>query len=151
VLTSNPTKPFWRQKSLAEMTRSEWEALCDGCGRCCLQKYENKKTGKVKYTCVSCYLLDIQTCRCKDYGERTRLVPDCEVIRPANIHKLRWLPKTCAYRRLAAGKDLADWHPLISGSVETIHGSGISVRSFARSEESVHPDDVEASIMDAFL
>lgn len=142
--------PFWERKPLAKLAADEWEALCDGCGRCCLQKFENRKTGKVKFTCVACYLLDIQSCRCKDYGDRIRRVPDCLVITPGLIRKLRWLPKTCAYRLLAEGKALADWHPLLSGTSETVHSSGISVRAFAISEEYVHPDDLEAHMIDAF-
>ena len=146
---SDQTQPFWKRKSLEQMSATEWEALCDGCGRCCLQKFQNKKTGKVKYTYVSCYLLDIQTCRCKAYNNRFHLVRECIVMRPTNIHQLRWLPNTCAYRRLANGKSLPDWHPLISGTRDSVHSKGISVRTFAISEEYVHPDDLEAYILEA--
>jgi uncharacterized cysteine cluster protein YcgN (CxxCxxCC family) len=134
---------FWKTLSLAQMTRRQWESLCDGCGRCCLQKYQDGKTGKVTYTWVSCYLLDTRTCQCTDYDHRTILVPECLVLTPQQIPKLRWLPKTCAYRRLAEGKDLAPWHPLVSGDPESVHRAGISVRDKAISEENVHPEDVD--------
>jgi uncharacterized cysteine cluster protein YcgN (CxxCxxCC family) len=134
---------FWKSTALTEMTRAQWESLCDGCGRCCLQKLENRKTGKVYYTWVACYLLDTQTCRCTAYDMRTILVPGCQILTPENIHQFRWLPKTCAYLRLAQGKDLADWHPLLSGRRNSVHAAGISVRDKAISEICIHPDDVE--------
>jgi hypothetical protein len=135
--------PFWETTPLGRMSDEQWESLCDGCGRCCLQKFQDGKTGKVTYTRVACYLLDTRTCRCTDYNHRTILVPDCLVLTPTQIPKLRWLPKTCAYRRLAEGKDLAAWHPLVSGDRESIHRAGISVRDKAISEVNVHPDDVD--------
>ena len=136
-------QPFWKTMALEQMRRVQWEALCDGCGRCCLQKFQDGKTGKVTYTWVSCYLLDTQACRCADYGNRTTLVPDCLVLTPEQIPRLRWLPNTCAYRRLSEGKDLHDWHPLVSGDPESIHRAGISVRDKAISEVYVHPEDVD--------
>lgn len=139
----NSSIPFWQTKSLIEMSRPEWESLCDGCGRCCLQKLENQKTGKVYYTWVSCYLLDTQTCRCTDYELRTVLVPDCQILKPNNIKKFKWLPSTCAYKLLWQGKPLFDWHPLVSGSSESVHTAGISIRDKAISEEYIHPDDVD--------
>jgi uncharacterized cysteine cluster protein YcgN (CxxCxxCC family) len=92
---------------LEQMSREQWESLCDGCGRCCLQKFQDGKTGKVTYTWVSCYLLDVQGCHCTDYGNRTTLVPTCLVLTPQQIPHLRWLPRTCAYRRLSEGRELA--------------------------------------------
>lgn len=133
---------FWIGKTLAQLTPSQWERLCDGCGRCCLQKLKNPTTGKVSYTWVSCYLLDVETGRCSDYELRHVLVPDCLKLEPANILKLRWLPRTCAYRRIAEGKALPDWHPLITGDPESVVTAGISVRRRAISEEHVHPDDL---------
>ena len=136
-------QPFWKTMALKQMSRVQWESLCDGCGRCCLQKMQDGKTGKVTYTWVSCYLLDVQACRCADYGNRTTLVPQCLVLTPEQIPRLRWLPKTCAYRRLSEGKDLDAWHPLISGDPESVHRAGISVRDKAISEVYVHPEDVD--------
>lgn len=135
--------PFWIEKTLDELTQEQWEALCDGCGRCCLQKLKNPTTGKVHYTWVACYLLDVATCRCSDYELRHILVPDCIELKPGNIQKLRWLPKTCAYRLVAERKPLPDWHPLVSGTPDSVHIAGISVLHRAVSEEHVHPDDWE--------
>jgi len=136
-------QPFWKTIPLEKMRRQQWESLCDGCGRCCLQKFQNGKTGKVTYTWVACYLLDTWACRCNDYPHRTTRVPGCLVLTPKQIPRLRWLPKTCAYRRLAQGKDLAPWHPLVSGDPDSVHRAGISVRDKAISEVHVHPEDVE--------
>lgn len=120
--------PFWRRKKLAEMTREEWESLCDGCAKCCLIKLEDEDTGQVDYTDIACRLLDLGTCRCTNYPARSRLVPDCIVLTPAKTARFDWLPTTCAYRLIAEGKDLAWWHPLVSGDPETVHRAGISVR-----------------------
>ncbi len=133
---------FWVGKTLAQLTVSQWEALCDGCGRCCLQKLKNPTTGKVDYTWVCCYLLDIETGRCSDYELRHILVPDCLRLEPSNIPKLRWLPRSCAYRLVAEGKALPEWHPLITGDPESVYTAGISIRQRAISEEHVHPDDL---------
>lgn len=121
-------EPYWRTKTLEEMTRSEWEALCDGCARCCLIKLEDEETGKIAYTDIACRLLDIGTCRCSRYRRRLRLVPQCVELTPAEVRELDWLPSTCAYRLVAEGRDLAWWHPLVSGDPETVHKAGISVR-----------------------
>lgn len=144
-------QPFWTAMALQRMSRAQWESLCDGCGRCCLQKFQDGKTGKVTYTWVSCYLLDTQACRCSDYGNRNTLVPGCLVLTPQQIPRLRWLPKTCAYRRLSEGKDLEDWHPLVSGDPESVHQAGISVRGKAICEVHVHPQDVEFYALDQRL
>ena len=120
--------PYWRTKTLEEMTRAEWEALCDGCARCCLIKLEDDDTGEIAYTDIACRLLDIGTCRCTRYRKRLRLVPQCVELTPEEVRKLDWLPSTCAYRLVAEGRDLAWWHPLVSGDPETVHKAGISVR-----------------------
>jgi hypothetical protein len=134
--------PFWKRKTLAQMTAAEWESLCDGCGRCCLVKLEDEDTGKIHFTDVACRLFDSETCRCKDYANRTRKVDDCVQLTPENIGELTWLPKTCAYRMLDEGKDLAWWHPLVSGDPETVVEAGISMRGRTISEEHVHPMDL---------
>lgn len=139
--------PFWRRKTLAMMTPDEWEALCDGCGRCCLLKLEDEDTAEVLYTDVACRLLDARTCRCRDYPRRTRHVPGCVVLSPENLERLDWMPSTCAYRLLHEGKDLPDWHPLVSGSPETVHEAGISVRGRVGREDEVADEDLEDRIV----
>ncbi|MEZ5757779.1 MAG: YcgN family cysteine cluster protein [Emcibacteraceae bacterium] len=119
--------PFWKRKSLSEMTTEEWEALCDGCGLCCLHKLEDADTGEIAYTDVACRLLDIKSCRCKNYEKRKNLVPDCVILKPEYVDQFKWLPETCAYRLISENKDLFPWHHLISGDRETIHKIGVSV------------------------
>jgi len=129
--------PFWKRKTLVEMTRAEWESLCDGCGKCCLNKIDDPATGRARFTDVACRLLDLDTCRCTAYAERTRFVPECRVIMPGNASRADLLPSTCAYRLLAEGKDLPEWHPLVSGDPATVHQAGVSVRGRAVSEREV--------------
>jgi uncharacterized cysteine cluster protein YcgN (CxxCxxCC family) len=123
-----PDEPFWRRKTLSEMTAAEWESLCDGCARCCLIKLEDTDTGVISYTEIACRLLDLGACRCAHYDKRSTLVPDCVVLTPDRVGELGWMPSTCAYRLLAEGRDLPWWHPLVSGDPETVHEAGISVR-----------------------
>jgi uncharacterized cysteine cluster protein YcgN (CxxCxxCC family) len=132
-----PAAPFWRSKSLAEMSREEWESLCDGCGRCCLNKLEYEDTGQIEWTDVACRLLDDHSCRCGDYANRHKRVPDCVALTAANVPALSWLPPTCAYRLVEEGTDLYWWHPLVSGDPETVHDAGISVRDRTVSESVV--------------
>ncbi len=136
------TVPFWKSKSLAEMTRAEWESLCDGCGRCCLNKLEDEDTGKFLYTRAACKLLDIGTCRCTDYPNRSKKVPDCVTLTSQNIGSLGWLPESCAYRRLEEGRGLAWWHPLVSGTVQTVRDAGISIHDEAYTEEGITVDEL---------
>ncbi|MCT7374933.1 YcgN family cysteine cluster protein [Chelativorans salis] len=127
--------PFWKTKPLEAMSQAEWESLCDGCGKCCLAKLEDEDTGDIHWTSVACRLFDAGTCRCNDYAGRLKRVPDCVRLTPENVRKLTWLPATCAYRLVAEGKDLAWWHPLISGDPETVHEAGISMRGRVRALE----------------
>ncbi|MCL2428192.1 MAG: YcgN family cysteine cluster protein [Alphaproteobacteria bacterium] len=131
--------PFWKTKQLEEMSSEEWESLCDGCGRCCLHKLRDDDTGRLSFTNVACRLLDLKSCRCGNYGERTRLVPDCVSLTPETVREVDWLPPSCAYRLLAEGKDLAWWHPLVSGDPRTVHEAGVSVRGRAVSERRAGP------------
>jgi uncharacterized cysteine cluster protein YcgN (CxxCxxCC family) len=133
-------RPFWREKQLGEMTAKEWESLCDGCGKCCLLKVEYEDTGEVVPTAVACKLLDGHSCRCTNYRARKNFVPDCVVLTPENVPQLGWLPNTCAYRLVAEGKDLPEWHPLVSGSRRTVHAAGVSVRHKTVSEAEVGDD-----------
>jgi uncharacterized cysteine cluster protein YcgN (CxxCxxCC family) len=137
-----PTRPFWAVKSLSQMTVREWESLCDGCGLCCLVRFEDEDTGEIIPTRVHCKLFDPDACRCNDYANRKRHVPDCIKLTPHNIEALEWMPKSCAYRRIHEGRGLADWHPLISGDPESVHAAGVSVRGQTISEAALDdPDD----------
>lgn len=138
---------FWREKSLGEMTRREWESLCDGCGKCCLHKLEDEDTGEVYYTEVACRELDSHSCQCRSYTERTRKVPDCLVLGPEDVDQFHWLPASCAYRRLAEGRDLPDWHPLLTGDPESVHRAGASVRGRTVAETEVAEGDLEDYIV----
>lgn len=131
--------PFWKTKSLEAMDQAEWESLCDGCGRCCLHKLRHDDDGSLSFTNVACHLLNIDSCRCGNYAQRQRYVPDCVQLTPATVREVDWLPPSCAYRRLAEGKDLAWWHPLVSGDPATVHEAGISVRGRAVSERVAGP------------
>jgi len=133
--------PFWRRKRMSEMTAAEWESLCDGCGRCCLNKLIDEDTNETVYTDVGCVLLDGETCRCIDYKNRQKKVSDCVKLTWRNVSRLSWLPPTCGYRLIAQGKDLPWWHPLVSGTQETVHKAGISVRGRVSASEEDVPDE----------
>lgn len=133
--------PFWKTKSLAEMTDSEWESLCDGCGRCCLVKLEDEDDGTIHFTDIGCRLLDGEACRCRDYDNRTARVHDCVRLTAQNLSELNWLPPTCAYRLIAAGRDLYWWHPLVSRDPQSVHAAGVSVRGRVHSDEDALPEE----------
>lgn len=137
---------FWEEKTLDEMTQAEWESLCDGCARCCLHKLEDEDTGEFAYTAVVCRYLD-DDCRCGDYESRHVNVPDCIPLTPERAGEFRWLPESCAYRRLSEGRGLATWHPLVSGTQDSVSAAGISVAGKTVSEEHVHPDGLEEHII----
>lgn len=132
---------------MRDMTRAEWESLCDGCGRCCLKKLEDSETGKVQYTDVACRLLDTERCRCTRYARRLEHVPDCVELTPENVRKIAWLPPTCAYRLLDEGKPLEWWHPLVSGDRKSVERAGISVSGRVTSERDVHPKEIEERVI----
>ena len=135
-------RPFWETKPLHEMNVREWESLCDGCGLCCLIRFEDEDTGEIIPTRVSCKLLDVDACRCKDYANRKSFVPDCIKLTPDAIAGMQWLPRSCAYRRLHEGKPLPVWHPLITGDRESVHQAGVSVRGQVVSETTLEePED----------
>ncbi len=143
------SEPFWRAKSLRDMTHSEWESLCDGCGKCCLVKLEDEEDGSIRNTDVACFLLDSGTCRCRDYPRRKEHVPECIRITPETIHSLlAWLPGTCAYRLVHEGRDLFDWHPLVSGDPESVHRAGMSLRHRVVSERDVPDEDLPDHVVD---
>ena len=136
------SRPFWETKSLKEMTPREWESLCDGCGLCCLIRFEDEDTGEIIPTRVHCRLFDSESCACSNYAQRKRHVPDCIKLTPQNVDTLKWMPLSCAYRRVNEGRGLADWHPLISGDPESVHRAGVSIRGETVSEDSLaDPDD----------
>jgi len=129
------TEPFWKTKSLEEMTTDEWESLCDGCALCCMLKIEDEDTGETFYSDVACRLLNLETGRCSDYFNRKRKVPECLQLTHQTIQSYQWLPPTCAYKLVASGQDLFPWHPLISGRAESVHEAGISMLEGAISED----------------
>lgn len=139
---------FWETTSLDAMTDAQWESLCDGCGRCCLQKLEDEDTNEVHFTRVSCKLLDTGSCRCKNYPQRFDEVPDCLSLRPLTAEKISWLPKSCAYAKLSRGKPLEKWHPLISGDPETVKLAGISVSGRCISEEYIPISEIYEHIIE---
>jgi uncharacterized protein len=137
---------FWKTKALSEMTHEEWESLCDGCGKCCLHKLEDEDTGNVYYTNVACRLLNLNTCRCTKYPKRTHLVPECLDLKQHDISEFSWLPSTCAYRLVAEGEELPNWHPLVSGKSSSVIDAGVSIISFAVAESQV--DDFEDNLIE---
>ena len=130
------------------MNPQEWESLCDGCGKCCLHKIDDISSGEILYTRVACQFLDLDTCRCRHYSRRSELVSDCVDLTPEMVQKITWLPESCAYRRLFEGRGLAWWHPLLSGTPDTVHMAGMSVCDWAVPERQIHLSELDAYVID---
>lgn len=139
---------FWQTKKLEQMTDSEWESLCDHCARCCLLKLEDEDSGKLFFTNVSCHLLNIEKCSCKDYANRKFRVPECLLVRKMPLSEYQWLPPSCAYRLIAEGKALPGWHPLMSGNQQSVQQAGMTVDGFAMSEDHIHPEQLQDHIIE---
>jgi len=137
---------FWETKKLSQMSPQEWESLCDGCAKCCLNKLEDEESEEIFFTSVACDLIDLESCRCTKYSERTVLVPECIDLTQHDFSDYTWLPNTCAYKLLSDGKPLPSWHPLISGTQESVFEVGAAIRSFAIKESQV--DDLEDHIIE---
>ena len=143
------SKRFWERKTMAQMSQDEWEALCDGCGKCCLNKLEDEDSGEVVLTNIACRLLDDSTCRCAQYDIRHQFVPECIVLTASNIPEhLYWMPQTCAYRLVHEGRPLKDWHPLISGHANSVHAAGVSVKDKTVPEFEIDEDDWEEHVIE---
>lgn len=142
------SQAFWKRKSLQEMTREEWESLCDGCAKCCLLKLEDEDTGEIAYTRLHCRLLDGQACTCMDYENRKKVVEDCVILTPQNVAEIKWMPRSCAYRLVLEGKDLPEWHHLVCGDRNRVHTTGNSIRGRTVSEDTVFDEDPEDWIVD---
>lgn len=143
---NSETNHFWDKKPLSELSKSEWESLCDGCAKCCLHRFEDEDTLDIYFTNVCCQYLDQMTCQCSDYKRRSVNVPTCVTITQEILEDPYWLPETCAYRLLAEGKKLPDWHPLISGSIDTVVESGHSIGGRVINE--LETDDLEHHMID---
>ncbi|MEM7242292.1 MAG: YcgN family cysteine cluster protein [Pseudomonadota bacterium] len=146
---ANIDPQFWRSKSLDQMTTSEWEALCDGCGKCCMLKLEDEDTCHIHYTNIACRLFDDHSCRCTNYALRRQLVAGCVVLTPENIERnAYWMPKSCAYRLLYEGNPLPEWHPLIMGDKSAMHQNGHSMHSRTIAEFDVAEEDQEDYVIE---
>ncbi|MCC6148182.1 MAG: YcgN family cysteine cluster protein [Anaerolineaceae bacterium] len=143
----NDKQPFWLSKKLDELSPQEWESLCDGCGICCLYKLEDEDTGEIFYTNIVCRLLDTGTCKCKDYEHRSQIVTTCLLLTPELVSRVKWLPATCAYRRVQEGKPLLWWHPLVSGNQNSVHDTGVSILGKTIPESSAKLNNLEDFIV----
>ena len=142
-----PSEPYWKTKNMAEFSRQEWENLCDGCGKCCCIRLEDEEAQAIYITDVACKLFDSGACQCSDYSNRSKNVPDCVTLTPNNVDQLHWMPETCAYKLVANGKELPDYHHLVSGSRETIHEVGMSVQNAVQSETDIDDEDIPSHIV----
>ena len=140
-------EPFWKSKPLQDLTETQWEDLCDGCGKCCLHKLQDAETGDIFYTAVACPLLDIAQCRCRDYAHRFEKAPHCLELTPGKVAELDWLPATCAYRLVSAGKDLPDWHHLVCNDRQAVHAAGMSIRGWAIAPDGIDEDDLKEFVV----
>ena len=147
AMSSENSADWWNTKGLGDLSEAEWEALCDGCAKCCLHKLEDEDSGEVFYTKVRCRHLDEQHCRCTDYKQRSVLMPNCIHLHPNDVPDYSWLPTTCAYRLRANNEPLKDWHPLVSGNSKSVHEAEVSIRGRSISDEFVHPDGYEEHII----
>ena len=138
---------WWHKLSLEELDSQQWEALCDGCAKCCLHKLEDEDTGEVFYTRIRCQYLLEETCSCSDYSRRSVMVPNCIQLQQHSVAALDWLPTTCAYRLRSRGKSLPAWHYLVSGNRQSVHDEAVSIRGRAISDEYVHPDGYDEHIV----
>lgn len=145
---ADKVRPYWERLSLNDMSHSQWEALCDGCGKCCLHKLEDEDTAELVFTSIACTLLDSHSCRCSDYSKRLQRVPDCVDIRKHDLDELRYMPSSCAYRLIHEGKPLAPWHPLVSGDADSVHAAQMSVRDRVVSEDDIDEDEWDLYIVD---
>lgn len=146
-MIAETVKNWWDAKSLEQLSPAEWEALCDGCAKCCLHKLEDEDTGEVYFTKVRCQHLDESSCRCTDYPQRSVLMPNCIHLEPEEVPGYDWLPSTCAYRLRANNEPLPDWHPLVTGDPQSVHQAGVSIKGRSISDEFVHPDGFEEHII----
>jgi hypothetical protein len=150
-MTKKMRSKFWETIPLGELNPIEWEALCDGCGKCCLIKLEDETESKVVYTTIACRLFDDTNCKCGNYNIRKKLVSDCVIITNDSLrNSSSWMPSTCAYRLIHEGKKLKKWHHLISGSYETVHDSGVSVRNSTISEFDIPEEHWEEYISEEY-
>lgn len=140
-------KPFWESKTLKQMSKQEWESLCDGCARCCLHKLEDEDTDEVYYTDIHCRYLDKNDCSCTVYQTRNEKVPECIWLTPEQAHSFHWLPDTCAYRLVAEGKSLYDWHPLISGDPNSVHAAEISLKGKGIPDDKIPEEEWQSRII----
>lgn len=140
--------PFWKTKTLKQMTDAEWESLCDGCGKCCLVKLEDEDTGELYFTGLSCKMLNISTCQCSDYANRKKHVPDCVKLTPDTVGKIDWLPKTCAYVLVHNREDLKPWHHLVCGDRNEVHRAGVSAKDRVRSEVGISDEEAFDYLID---
>lgn len=143
--------PYWMVKTLPEMTQEEWESLCDGCGKCCLQKLEDEDTGDLYYTNIACEYIDHQSCRCTSYETRKSKVESCVKLSLTRLDEFAWLPSSCAYRLLLEGQPLPEWHPLITGRAESVHEAGQSIKHKAVCERDVPEDEWEDHIIEGVI
>ena len=141
------TSRFWEDVPLDRLDRAQWEALCDGCGKCCIHKLEDEETGELHPTNVACRLLDRRSGQCSDYKHRHAYVPECIRLTPSRLKTMDWLPETCAYVLRAQGKPLPGWHYLVCGDREAVHRAGASVRGWTISEDDA--GDLENHILEA--